>query len=110
MVNILKYSIRLSVLVLTGLIFSSLFSFPVSALEKTITNSIGMEFVLIPGGTFKMGSPQDEPNRERDETEHQVTITKPIYIQTTEVTVKQWRAVMGKRFFFKKRGQTICRL
>ena len=25
-------------------------------------------------------------------------------MQTTEVTVKQWRAVMGKRFFSKKKG------
>ena len=104
MVNILRYSIRLSVLVLTGLIFSSLSPIPVNALEKTITNSIGMEFVLIPGGTFKMGSPRDEPNRDRDETEHQVTITKPIYMQTAEVTVQQWRTLMGKRFFFRKKG------
>ena len=104
MVNILKYSIRLSVLVLAGLIFSSLSPIPVNALEKTITNSIGMEFVLIPGGTFKMGSPKDEPNRDRDEIEHQVTISKAFYMQTTEVTVKQWRAIMGKRFFSKKKG------
>ena len=104
MVNILRYSIRLSILVFATLVFSSLSPLPVNALEKIITNSIGMEFVLIPGGTFKMGSPQDEPNRERNEIEHQVTISKPFYMQTTEVTVKQWRAVMGKRFFFKKKG------
>ena len=104
MVNILRYSIRLSVLILATLIFHSLSALTVNALEKTITNSIGMEFVLVPGGTFKMGSPMDEPNRKRKEVERRVTISKPFYMQNTEVTVKQWRAVMGKRFFIKKKG------
>ena len=104
MVNILRYSIKLSILIFAALIFNSLSPLPVNAFEKTITNSIGMEFVLIPGGTFKMGSPQDEPNRRQNEIEHQVTIRQPFYMQATEVTVKQWRAIMGKRFFFKKKG------
>lgn len=104
MVNILRYSIRLSILILAALIFNSLSPLPVNALEKTITNSIGMEFVLIPDGSFKMGSPQDEPDRRQNEIEHQVTIKQPFYMQATEVTVKQWRAIMGKRFFFKKKG------
>jgi len=104
MVNILRYSIRLSILIFAALIFNSLSPLPVNALEKTITNSIGMEFVLIAGGTFKMGSPQNEPNRRQNEIEHQVTVSQPFYMQTTEVTVKQWRAVMGTRFFLKKKG------
>jgi len=104
MANILRYSIRLVSLTFAVLILSSLSPLPVNALEKTITNSIGMEFVLIPGGTFNMGSPPDEVNRDGDEKRHQVTISNPFYMQTTEVTVKQWRAVMGKRFFFKKKG------
>ena len=104
MANILKYSNRLVSLIFAVLILSSLSPLPVNALEKTITNSIGMDFVLIPGGTFKMGSPRDEPGRRQNETEHQVTIRHPFYMQTTEVTVKQWRAVMGKRFLFKKKG------
>jgi len=104
MVNILRYSIRLSSLIFAALILNSVSPLPVNALEKTLTNSIGMEFVLIPGGAFKMGSPQDEPNRRGNELEHKVTIGEPFYMQTTEVTVKQWRAVMGKRFFFKKKG------
>lgn len=103
MVNI-RYSIRLFSLLFAVLILNSLSPLPVNALEKTITNSIGMEFVLMPGGTFKMGSPQDEANRKKKEIEHQVTISKPFYMQTTEITVKQWRAVMGERFFFKKKG------
>jgi formylglycine-generating enzyme required for sulfatase activity len=59
------------------------------------TNSLGMTFIQIPAGTFTMGSPSDEPGRDGDETQHQVTISEPFYIQTTEVTQTQWEAVMG---------------
>ena len=67
----------------------------VMAAEKEFTNSIGMKFVLIPAGTFTMGSPSTEPNRWSYETQHQVTISKPYYMQTTVVTQGQWKAVMG---------------
>ena len=75
--------------------------------ERQFTNSIGMEFALIPAGSFMMGSPPDEPHRQKSEIQHQVTITKPFYMQTTEVTIKQWRALMGKRFFglFRRKGK-----
>jgi formylglycine-generating enzyme len=84
---------------------SALFS-PVAtwALEKTLTNSLGMQFVLVPAGTFTMGSPPDEPGRERDELAHTAKISRPFYLQTTEVTVKQWRDIMGKPFFGGKKG------
>jgi len=59
------------------------------------TNSLGMEFVLIPAGTFMMGSPQSEKYRDKDEVLHEVNITKSFYMQTTEVTQGQWKAVMG---------------
>ncbi len=72
--------------------------------EKTRVNAIGMEFVLIPAGTFIMGSPLGETYRGVSEIEHPVTISRPFYMQTTEVTVDQWRAVMGRRFFAKKKG------
>ena len=72
--------------------------------EKTVTNAIGMEFVLIPAGMFIMGSPLEEANRGASEIQHPVTITRPFYMQTTEVTVDQWRAVMGRRFFARKKG------
>ena len=63
--------------------------------EKAITNSLGMKFVYIQPGTFTMGSPADEPGRDSDETQHKVTLTKGFYMQTTEVTQGQWKAVMG---------------
>jgi len=61
----------------------------------TFTNSIGMTFVPIPAGTFMMGSPTSESLRYSNETLHQVTLTKSFYMQTTEVTQGQWKAVMG---------------
>jgi len=59
------------------------------------TNSLGMSFKLIPAGTFMMGSPTSEWGRNTDETQHQVTLSKSFYMQTTEVTQGQWKAVMG---------------
>ena len=65
-------------------------------IRPSITNnSIGMTFVYIASSTFIIGSPPNEPKRENDESQHRVTISKPFYIQTTEVTQGQWRRVMG---------------
>ena len=77
MANLLRCSIRLFSLILGVLLFGSL---PVNASDRTITNSIGMEFVLIPAGTFKMGSPKDELNRESNEREHE---DRTLGIETT---------------------------
>jgi formylglycine-generating enzyme required for sulfatase activity len=60
-----------------------------------LTNSIGMKFVYIEPGTFMMGSPTNESGRNSNETQHQVTLTKGYYMQTTEVTQGQWKAVMN---------------
>jgi len=49
----------------------------------------------IPPGTFTMGSPESEPGRHPDETEHQVTLTHGYWMGQTEVTIAQWREVMG---------------
>ena len=65
-------------------------------IEPTIANSIGMKFLLLPGGTFMMGSPSSEKGRDSDERQHEVTLTKGFYMQATEVTQGQWQAIMGK--------------
>lgn len=59
------------------------------------TNSIGMTFVRIEPGEFMMGTPETEPGHTSDEKLHRVRLTRPYLLQTTEVTQKQWRAVMG---------------
>lgn len=63
--------------------------------KRPFTNDLGMTFVYIPPDTFMMGSPEDEPGRDDDEKQHKVTLTKGFYLQTTEVTQGQWKAVMG---------------
>lgn len=78
--------------------------YPVLASEPVFRNSLSMEFVLIPAGTFIMGSPPDEPHRSKTEAQHPVTISKPFFMQDTEVTLKQWRTIMGKRFFGRRKG------
>ena len=50
---------------------------------------------LIPPGTFMMGSPSDELGRSDNEDLHKVTITEPFYIGVFEVTIGQWRKVVG---------------
>jgi formylglycine-generating enzyme required for sulfatase activity len=64
-------------------------------IQRAFTNRIGMSFVLIPAGSFTMGSPTSEPGRYDNEQQHRVTISKHFYLQTTEVTQKQWKQVMG---------------
>ena len=68
---------------------------PAPPTGKTFTNSLGMRFVLIPAGSFTMGSPASEPKRFDDERQHRVSISRAFYMQITEVTQGQWREVMG---------------
>ncbi len=72
---------------------------------RKVLKSLGMEFVLIPSGTFTMGCNEKPETCNSDELpQHQVTLTRPFnsrrssndfYMQTTEVTQKQWQEVMG---------------
>jgi formylglycine-generating enzyme required for sulfatase activity len=95
----LEKPVRASLFIFICMVIGTLIPASAFSAEKTVINSLGMEFVLIPAGTFVMGSPIDEPHRHRDEVQHEVTITKPFYMQTTEVTLKQWRDLMGAKFF-----------
>ena len=63
--------------------------------EKKISNSMAMEFVYVSPGSFLRGSPSSEPGRENDEKQQKVTLENGFYMQTTEVTQRQWKAVMG---------------
>ena len=54
-----------------------------------------MAFVLIPAGTFTMGTPPSEPKREEQEAQHQVTLPRAFYLATHEVTQREWRRVTG---------------
>ena len=59
---------------------------------REITNSLGMKLVLIPAGSFAMGSPDTDPDaRAHEKPQHPVRITRGFYLGTTEVTVGQFR-------------------
>lgn len=55
-----------------------------------------MELVLIPAGSFRMGTPPDEPARQADETLHEVVIGAPFYLGKYEVTQAEWMRVMHR--------------
>ncbi|GHU14030.1 hypothetical protein AGMMS50225_25070 [Betaproteobacteria bacterium] len=64
--------------------------------DKTFTNSIGTEFILIPAGSFIMGSDKKTERAEDDETpQHRVSISQAFYLGKYEVTQGEWEAVMG---------------
>jgi len=67
--------------------------------EKSIDlgSGIRMEFVLIPAGSFNMGSPSTEKDRDSDEGPvRRVQITKPFYMSKYEVTQEQYTALISK--------------
>jgi len=73
-----------------------------------ITNSLNMSFKLIQGNTFMMGSPTSDTNAySAEKPQHQVTLSS-FYMQTTEVTQGQWKAVMGNTIapYFTACGDT----
>ncbi len=57
----------------------------------------GIEMVLIPAGTFKMGSPATEPNREAREAQHLVTLTRNFYMSKYPITTAQYAAFLNDK-------------
>lgn len=60
----------------------------------TLTNTIGMKFVLIPPGEFLMGSPDDDRHGSAEKPQHRVRITKPFYLGVYEVTQLEFARMM----------------
>ncbi len=52
-------------------------------------------FVDIPAASFLMGSTDFEFGHERDELQHEVTLSRPFLMQSVEVTQRQWEDLMG---------------
>ncbi len=60
---------------------------------EALSPDINLEMVLIPGGTFTMGSPDDEPERSGSEgPQHEVTVSD-FFMGKYQVTQEQWRIV-----------------
>jgi formylglycine-generating enzyme required for sulfatase activity len=61
----------------------------------TGTGTLPAGMMLVPAGSFTMGSPADEPGRSGNETQHGVDLTKGMLVSGHEVTQSEWQAVMG---------------
>jgi len=69
-----------------------------------LNDEVTLEMVFMKGGTFIMGSPEDEEERHDDESpQHQVTI-KPFYMSKYPITQAQWRTVMGDNPSYDNKG------
>ena len=75
---------------------------------NVVENSLGMRFVLVPAGSFvmgtadideaRMGIPEAKPDDVLDETPaHRVTIAQPFYLGETEMTQAVWFKVMENK-------------
>ena len=53
------------------------------------------EMVVVPAGTFMMGSPPSEPDRRPDEAQMPVTITQPFSVGKFAITFDQWDACVA---------------
>jgi eukaryotic-like serine/threonine-protein kinase len=64
--------------------------------QEDLGNGITLPMVKIPAGSFMMGSPESEKFRvENESPQHQVNI-KEFYIGQTEITQRQYQAIMGE--------------
>jgi formylglycine-generating enzyme required for sulfatase activity len=63
---------------------------------EDLGDGIELEMVYIPGGTFMMGSPENEEERRDDEgPQHNVTVS-PFFMGKYPVTQGQWRAIASQ--------------
>ncbi|MDR0666109.1 MAG: formylglycine-generating enzyme family protein [Campylobacteraceae bacterium] len=90
---------------LIAVFFTTMSAFAQSAYK----NSIEMEFVLIPAGSFIMGADRNfEDALDNELPKHKVTISKPFYMGIYEVTQEQWVSIMGSNpSHFKGRNNPV---
>jgi len=93
----------ISVPIIKKMIYSSDFVFD----GKIVTNSIDMDFVKIPAGSFLMGcSTGDTECEDNEKPQHKVRITESFYMGKYEVTQGQWKKVMGNNpSYFQNCGE-----
>ena len=60
--------------------------------QEDLGNGVGLTLVLIPGGTFQMGSPKEEQDRSDDETLHEVKVPN-FLMGEAQVTQALWKTV-----------------
>ncbi|PIE89075.1 MAG: hypothetical protein CR997_12900, partial [Acidobacteria bacterium] len=71
---------------------------PQAGARKSFTipgTSVRLNMRWIPSGSFTMGSPVSEKDRNNDEVQHRVTLSKGFWMLETEVTQEMWEVLMG---------------
>ncbi|MCI5124745.1 MAG: hypothetical protein D3925_09775, partial [Candidatus Electrothrix sp. AR5] len=61
-----------------------------------VFKGVTQRFRWIQPGRFMMGSPEDEPERSDDETQHEVVLAESYWLADTACTQKLWTAVTGE--------------
>ena len=86
----------LFVVAVLGFATYRIFRTPADTVPEPFTNTQGMKMVRLDGGTFRMGSPDDEVGRAADEGPvREVTVAGPFFVSATEVTNGQYLKVIG---------------
>ena len=65
-------------------------------IEDKTGNPVTQRLRWIEPGTFQMGSPETEAERNRDEIQHEVTLTQGYWLADTACTQSLWAVVMGQ--------------
>jgi formylglycine-generating enzyme required for sulfatase activity len=68
---------------------------PAASLGQEVLEAQGLRFRLIPGGTYTLGSPLNEPGRYTDEALPNPVVLKPFYLAETETTNAQYGRFLG---------------
>ena len=80
--------------------------------ELNLGKVVRLKLAFIPAGTFLMGSPGNEDGSSDDEgPQHEVTLTRPLYMGIHQVTQEEYEAVTGKlpsHFFGGKTNPVEC--
>jgi formylglycine-generating enzyme required for sulfatase activity len=63
--------------------------------SQRLSPTVSLDMVLIPGGSFLMGSPEDELERKNDEGPQHLVTVPPFCMGKYPVTQAQWRVVAG---------------
>jgi formylglycine-generating enzyme required for sulfatase activity/WD40 repeat protein len=67
-------------------------------------DSIGIEMVLIPAGSFVMGNSNDDSGEVRQLPQREVTLSTPFYLSAHEITNEQFDRVVNNRVRYDKPG------
>ena len=77
------------------LYFAKRYAFAETLADSVTSSATKMELSVVRGGTFAMGSPADEPERNDNEDQHTVELTRPYYLGDSEVTQEAFEKVMA---------------